>query len=296
MKIFISADIEGIAGVMRPEQCSPGHADYQLARGLMEQEVNAAIEGAFAGGATEVVVADSHAQMTNLRAENIDPRARLVQGKPRGLSMVEGLQQPYLDNKGNHAQQSCDGTSENTQPQAFNGMMFVGFHSAAGERGVLAHTINGRAFYRVKINGEVVGESDIYAAAGAELNAPLWLVTGDDTLQQWIGEHYPSVDYVCVKRAISNTAAESLSPEAARNAIRQAAEQAVKRARKVETTRLSAPYKLELMVAKPVLGDLFCLIPGVERLDAVTIGYTAQTMAILVSLLSAFSYLASTQN
>ena len=93
MKIFISADIEGIAGVMRPEQCTPGNPEYQLARGLMEQEVNAAIEGAFAGGATEVVVADSHAQMTNLRAENLDPRARLVQGKPRGLSMVEGIEQ-----------------------------------------------------------------------------------------------------------------------------------------------------------------------------------------------------------
>lgn len=273
MKIFISADIEGIAGVMRPEQCSPGQAEYQLARGLMEQEVNAAIEGAFAGGATEVVVADSHAQMTNLRAENIDPRARLVQGKPRGLSMVEGLQQ-----------------------QAYDGMMFVGYHSAAGEFGVLAHTINGRAFYRVKINGEVMGESDIYAAAGAEQDSPLWLVTGDDALQQWIGNHYPSVDYVCVKRAISQNCAESLSPQAAREAIRQSAENAVKRARKVATTRLQAPYTLELMVAKPVLGDLFCLIPGVQRQDAITVSYTAPTMATIVSLLSAFSYLASTQN
>ena len=132
MKIFISADIEGIAGVMRPEQCSPGHAEYQLARGLMEQEVNAAIDGAFAGGATEVVVADSHAQMTNLRAENIDARARLVQGKPRGLSMVEGLEQ-----------------------QPFDGLFFIGYHSAAGEPGVLAHTINGRAFWRIHINGKV---------------------------------------------------------------------------------------------------------------------------------------------
>ena len=92
MKVFISADIEGIAGVMRPEQCNPAHADYAAARELMEQEVNAAIDGAFAGGATEVTVADSHAMMQNLRADRIDGRARLVQGKPRGLSMVEGLQ------------------------------------------------------------------------------------------------------------------------------------------------------------------------------------------------------------
>lgn len=88
MKVFISADIEGIAGVMRPEQCNPGHADYAAARELMEQEVNAAIDGAFAGGATEVTVADSHAMMQNLRADRIDARARLVQGKPRDRKSV----------------------------------------------------------------------------------------------------------------------------------------------------------------------------------------------------------------
>lgn len=272
MKVFISADIEGIAGVMSPVQCSPGTAEFQLARGLMEQEVNAAIEGAFAGGASEVVVADSHAAMTNLRAENIDGRARLVQGKPRCLSMVEGLEQ-----------------------QRFDGMMFIGYHSAAGEFGVLAHTINGRAFYRVKINGEIMGESDIYAAAGTEQNTPLWLVSGDDMLQQWIGRYYPGTDYVCVKRAIAQTTAESLSSQAACNAIRQGAMQAVSKASKTCAARLHPPYHLELMVARPVLADLFCLIPGVERQDAITVSYHNQTMAAIVSLLSAFSYLATTQ-
>jgi len=273
MRVFISADIEGIAGVMRPEQCAPGHAEHQLARSLMEQEVNAAIDGAFAAGATEVVVADSHAQMTNLRAEQIDSRARLVQGKPRGLSMVEGLQQ-----------------------QRFDGMMFIGFHSAAGESGVLAHTINGRAFWRIEVNGRVMGESDLYAAVGAEFGTPLWLVSGDDCLQRWIGEHYPAVDYVAVKRAISHTSAESLSPQAAQQAIRTAAEQAVRRAERQPVSLLSAPYQLRLQASKPVLADLFSLIPGVTRLDAVTVGYQADAMATLISLLSAFSYLASTQS
>lgn len=274
MKVFISADIEGIAGVMRPEQCSPGHAEHQIARGLMEQEVNAAIDGAFAGGATEVVVADSHAMMTNLRVENIDPRARLVQGKPRGLSMVEGLQQ-----------------------QQFDGVMFIGFHSAAGEYGVLAHTINGRAFAQVKINGEVMGETDIYAALAAEMNTPLWLVSGDDQLQRWVETYYPaSVEYVCVKRAISHTAAESLSPLVACTAIQEAAIRAVQHASSARTSRLNSPYNLELTVPRPVLADLFCLIPQVARLNAVTVGWQAQSLADIVSLLSSFSYLASTQN
>lgn len=272
MKIFISADIEGIAGVMQPAQCTPGSAEHQLARALMEGEVNAAIEGAFDGGASEVVVADSHGAMTNLRPDHIDPRARLVQGKPRLLSMVEGLEQ-----------------------QAYDGLMFIGYHSAAGEHGVLAHTINGRAFHQVRINDEIMSESDIYAAAGAEHGVPLWLVSGDDTLQRWIGEHYPHTHYACVKRSISNTATESLSPQQACNLIRSAAQQAVKNASPEIATRIQPPYRLELRVTRPVLADLFCLIPDVERLDAVTVGYNATRMATLTGLLGAFSYLASTQ-
>lgn len=273
MKIFISADIEGIAGVMRPEQCSPGHAEYQIARGLMEQEVNAAIDGAFAAGASEVVVADSHAMMTNLRAENIDHRARLLQGKPRLLSMLEGLD------------------------SSFSGMMFIGYHSAAGEFGVLAHTINGRAFAQVMINGKVMSECDIYASAGNEQGVPLWLVTGDDILQREIKKDYPqAVEFVCVKRAISQTTAESISPQYARQAIREAAVRAVKAACNQPVSCVSAPYRLQLRASKPVLADLFALIPGVKRHDAVTVGYQAEQMTTLIRLLSVFSYLASTQN
>jgi len=274
VKVFISADIEGIAGVMRPEQCNPAHADYAAARELMEQEVNAAIDGAFAGGATEVTVADSHAMMQNLRAERIDARARLVQGKPRGLSMVEGLQH-----------------------QRYDGLMFIGYHSAAGERGVLAHTINGRAFYRVSLNGEAVGESDLYAAAAAELNVPLWLVSGDDELQRWIAERYPQSGYVCVKRALSQTAAESLSPQRARAEIRERAMQQVRQgARLPVERRFMPPYRLTLMAAKPVLADLFSLVPGVERQDALTVAFDSDNMAAPIRLLSVFSYLATTQS
>lgn len=272
MRVFISADIEGIAGVTGREQCRAGSVEYPLARALMEQEINAAIEGAFAGGASEVVAADSHGAMENLRADRIDPRARLLQGKPRPLSMAEGLQQ-----------------------QPFDGMMFICYHSAAGEFGVLAHTINGRAFYRVTINGEVMAESDIYAALGAELKTPLWLVSGDDMLQRWIARYYPFVGYACVKRTISQNAAESLSPAQAQAVIRQAAERAVREGGGTLASRIAPPYRLEVMVARPALADLFCLVPGVGRSDALTVHYTREDMASLVGLLSAFSVLATGQ-
>ncbi len=270
MNIFISADIEGIAGVMRKEQCSPGNVEYQLARGLMEQEVNAAIDGAFRGGATRVVVADSHAQMVNLRAENIDQRAHLIQGKPRSLSMIDGLEQ-----------------------QRFDGLICIGFHTAAGEKGVLAHTINSRAFWQVIINGQVMGETDIYAAAAAECNTPLLLVSGDDHLQQWVTNHYPQTGYACVKRAISNTAAESLSPQASRELIAHRVEQAVKRGERVVSRRITPPFQLELRVMNPLLADIYSLIPGVTRQDGVTVSYRATTMKQLIGLLSTLSYLAA---
>ena len=132
--------------------------------------------------------------------------------------------------------------------------------------------------------------------SAAEQGTPLWLVTGDDQLQSWIAEYYPTVDYVCVKRAISHTCAESISPKAAQRAIGSAARAALEHQRNTRTTRLTAPYHMQLQASKPVLADLFSLIPGVTRIDAVTVGYQAERMETLISLLSAFSYLASTQS
>ncbi len=272
MNIFISADIEGIAGVCAPEQCRAGNIEYEKARALMEKEVNAAIAGAFDAGATHVVVADSHGSMINLRSEYLDPRAELVQSKPRPFSMVEGIDH-----------------------QHFDGLFLIGYHSAAGEKGVLAHTINGGAFYRVKVNGLLMAEADLYSAGAFEHGAPLLLVSGDDQLQRWIEKRYPGVSYCCVKRAITTTAAQSLSPEQAQQKLRAAAFTAVSQLTKTAKPLLEPPYQLELEAAKPVMADLFALIPGVSRLDARTVSYTASEMKTLISLLGAFSYLASTQ-
>ncbi|CAG8999639.1 MAG: D-aminopeptidase [Candidatus Celerinatantimonas neptuna] len=269
MNIFISADIEGIAGVVASDQCQPGHAEHELARALMEDEVNAAIAGAFDGGATAVTVADSHANMTNLRAAYIDERASLVQSKPRPLSMVEGIEYGQYD-----------------------GLFFIGYHSGVGQSGVLAHTINGSAFHRVMINDQAMAEADIYAAAAAEYQTPLWLVSGDDQLQGWIGEYYPTVEYACVKRMISTTAAQSLSPAASQKLIHEKARMAVEKAVSQKTTRIKPPYTLELTVTKPVMADVYALIPGVKQTDARTVSFVGSDMKEIVSLLSVFSYLA----
>lgn len=224
----------------------------------------------------DVTVADSHADMINLRPEHLDPRARLIHGKPRPLSMIEGIEHRH-----------------------YHGLFLIGYHTAAGEHGTLAHTINGRAFARITINNKVMSEADIYTTAAAEYNTPLLLVSGDNLLGGWIHQRYPSAHYVETKRAISRGATESLSPEMSAIVISETAEHAVQQARSTPPAPqpiITAPYHLELRATSPLLADLFSLIPAVERLDGTSIAYQASSMKPLIRLLSAFSYLASTQH
>jgi len=150
MKILISVDIEGVAGVFNVEQTRPGNGEYERARRWMTEEANAAIRGAFAGGATEVLVNDSHGSFRNLLADSLDPRARFVLGKPRYLGMMGGLDT------------ECDG------------VMLIGYHSRAQGRGILAHTINSFAFARVTVNGRELGEAGLYGALAAESECTLF--------------------------------------------------------------------------------------------------------------------------
>ena len=147
MRILISADIEGVANVFHPEQTRAGNGEYERARRWMTAEADAAVRGAFDGGATEVLVNDSHGGFRNLIPDSIDRRARFVLGKPRYLSMMAGVE-------------GC------------NAVCMIGYHARAGSRGVLAHTINSFAFTRVWFNEQELGEAGIYGAlASARLAA-----------------------------------------------------------------------------------------------------------------------------
>src|SRR5450759_3319558 len=146
MKILISTDIEGIAGVYHHEQTQPGNPEYERARLLMTHETNAAVAGAFDAGATAVLVSDAHGSFRNMPPDLLDPRAQAVQGKPRYLSMMAGVD------------------------EGVNAVCMIGYHSRAQGRGILAHTINSFAFRRVFFNQRELGEAGIYGAlAGGAL-------------------------------------------------------------------------------------------------------------------------------
>lgn len=267
MRILICTDIEGVAGVVHPEQTRAGHPDYETARRWMTEEANAAVRGAFDGGASEVRVADAHGAYRNLLADELDPRAKLVAGRPRTLGMLGGLE------------------------AGFGGVMLVGFHAKAGARGVLAHTINSGAFARVWLAGRELGEAGLYGALAGELGAPVVLASGDDVFAEETRPLFPQAVFVVTKQALGRQAAVSLSPRAAREAIEAGARRAM--AAPAAPLRLETPVSARVQTLTPAHADLFCQWPALERLDGVTLQFTAATAGEAVRVLNCLSAMAA---
>ena len=267
MKIYISADIEGVAGVVAPAQTVPGNAEYERARRLMTEEVNAAIAGAFDGGATAVLVNDSHGPMINLLPDLLDPRAELILGKPKPMNMAAGLD------------------------AGFAGVFFLGYHAGAGRPGVLAHTTSGFAFAAIRLNGMPCAEATLYGAYAGELGVPVRLLSGDDVLAGECGKLFPGARAVVVKHALGNRAARALSPERARALLR--AEAAAAMGADVLPFRIAPPYRVEFDMNSPALTDLAATIPVAERTGPVTVAFTAETMAAVLGWLNTLSALSA---
>ncbi len=265
MKIYISADIEGVAGVVAPSHGQPGNPEYERARRLMTEEASAAIDGAFAGGATAVLVNDSHGPMINLLPEALDPRAELILGKPKPLNMFAGL------------------TAD------FAGVLCIGYHAGAGRPGVLSHTTNGFCFRAIRLNGMDCAEATIYGAYAGSLGVPVLMLSGDDVLAAECGPLFPGAARVAVKHALGQRAARALSPARAREAIRAAAAEAVARAADIPPFIVEPPYRLEIDLASPALADLAATIPVARRLSPVTVGFAPETVAAALGWMNTIS-------
>ncbi len=275
MKIYISADIEGVAGVVSQQQVTQGNPEYERARRLMTAEVNAAIEGALEAGATEILVNDSHGPMVNLLPDELHPTAELILGRPKPIGMFAGL-----------------------EPDAA-GVMCVGFHTSARQYGILAHTTNSFAFGRVRVNGLELGEAGNYGAYAGEIGVPVILLSGDDRFAAEMEPLFPASERVVVKQALSQRAARSVAPSVARDRIRAAATRAVRRSGTIPPFRVpprdeGAPYRLEIEMNSPALADLASLIPVSERLDPVTVRLPAASMAAVLGWINTLSAMSAT--
>lgn len=261
MKVFISADIEGIACVVSREDTKLEGLEYERAREWMTGEVNAAIEGCLEAGATEIVVADSHGHMRNLLADKLHEKALLVRGSPRPGTMVEGL------------------TAET------DAAMFIGYHSMAGNpHGVLAHTYLGGTFYQIRLNGKAFGEPGLNAAVAGHFGVPVALVAGDDTVKKEVNAIMPWTENVVTKWAISTFSAKNLTPKASQNAIRSAAKSALGRISEMKPLEVGKPVQMEIDFIQAVSAKLASDIPGLTRIGDRTLAYTGKDMLDVIKM------------
>ncbi len=265
MKILISVDIEGVAGVYHSQQTRAGNPEYERARRWMTDEANAAIDGAFAAGATEVYVNDSHGDFRNLLPDVLDARAQVIQGKPRTLSMVAGVD------------------------IGVDGVCMVGYHSRAQGSGILAHTINSFAFAGITFNGEAMSEAGIYGALAGEYGAPVLMASGDDVFIAENRALFPETVFVQTKRATGQTSGVSLSPAASCQRIRAGVMQGLAARSGARPLLLKTPLAVSLQTQTPALADLFCQWPTFERVTPVELRFEAPSVEAAVRMLNCCS-------
>jgi D-amino peptidase len=243
VKVFISSDIEGTAGIVDWTQVLAGHGgDFALGQRLLLNEVNAAIEGAIAGGATEVLVNDSHYLMQNLPPDQLVGRARYLSGRHKPLYMMEGLD------------------------SSFGAALFVSYHGSIGHpKAVLSHTYNPSAVYEVRLNGDQVGESGLNALVAQHHGVPVVLITGDQATADEARTFAPDIEAVVVKRSVSRFAAENLHPDEACELIRAGAERAVARAADIGPPRIDLPARLEIDFLTADMAEMATWIAGFSR-------------------------------
>lgn len=249
MKIYISADGEGISGAVSTDEMHQTGKDYEQFRHWMTNDVNAAIRGAFDAGATEVVVNDSHWNMTNIIFEKLDPRAEIIRGWNKDLGMMEGIE-------------DCDGA------------LLVGYHAKVGHSdGVANETMLGFEMYEMRMNGEAVGEMEINAALAGNFGIPIIMVSGDDCFAREAREYFGDVETAVVKYAIDRWTARCVSMETAHKRIHESAFNAVKRVKDFTPKQYAGPIELEIEWTSSSECKKASLVPGSYRKSPRIVAY-----------------------
>ncbi|MBY0358434.1 MAG: M55 family metallopeptidase [Candidatus Obscuribacterales bacterium] len=271
MRIYISADLEGVNGIVHSSQTQPGEPGYERAVALMHQELAAVIKGARSAGATDIYVADAHWDGRNLRHELLPEGVTLLSGWQRPYSMVAGISGKAA------AKELCD--------KPFDGAFFVGYHARAGVAcGVLSHTYRAQVFLDVKLNGKSVGEIGLNAALAGFFGVPIGLVTGDDAACQEAIELLGPLPTVAVKKAISRYSAAFMPAQESLESLRHSAVEAMNKRDYWNVYFPPKPSTLQITFFDPAMADGAELLPGVKRCDDRQIEITDEDYSVLFRL------------
>jgi D-amino peptidase len=251
MKLFISCDMEGVSGVVAPDDTKPGTAAYERFRKVMTEEVNATVEGASEGGFDEVLVNDSHNGMRNVMIESLDPRAELISGSTKPLSMMQGID------------------------KSFDLAVYVGYHAMAGTAAsIMDHTFYGRMTHNIWINNKRAGEAAINSGIAGYYGVPVGMITGDDKAVKQGKDLLGDIEGAIVKYGIDKYTARCLPLSVTRQMIKDAAKRAADRREEFKPLKYSTPVTFKVELATSSEAARACLIPTVNRVDPRIVSFT----------------------
>ena len=251
MKVFISADMEGATGVICSDEMQSEGREYERGRRFLTGDVNALVDGAFKGGATEVVVNESHWTMNNLLTEDLDPRAELIRGTIKRGCMMEGLDESF-------------------------GIIFLtGYHSKHGTpHGIMNHTMLGKEIQNFYLNGEPVGEMAVNAAYAGQFGVPVGLVAGDQTLESEAKALLGDVETVVLKKGRGRFTAQLIHPDVTGELLREGAMRAVQGAAQRKPYAVDSPASIGIEFTSTAMAEVCSWIPTVERTGPRSIDFT----------------------
>jgi D-amino peptidase len=252
MRILISADMEGATGVTWTDDVVPGTEQWQRFRRLLTGDVNATIAGLCDGGATGLLVNEAHSSQRNLLLEELDARARMLTGRHKPLSMMQGIESNV------------------------DGVVFIGYHAGAGAEGVLAHTYLENQITGVWLDGVAASEGRLNAALAAEYGVPVLMVSGDDRTCEDAKDYAPEACLVAVKECVSRYAAICTPPRGTAAALTSAAKRCMKIAGRGNPQ--PGAHRIEVEFDASHLAQAAAVVPTVEQIGVRRVGFTAPDM------------------
>ena len=253
LKVYISADMEGVTGVVTGEQLGPSGFEYGRFRQIMTQEVNAAIAGAKAAGASQVLVSDSHGNGQNLLLEDLPPDIQLVRAWPRPLGMMQGID------------------------ESFDAAIFIGYHAGAtNPKGIRAHTMSSATLADIRINGISMPEAGINAAIAGHFDVPVVMISGDDAIVEEAGRLLGNLESVIVKWAGGLHSGRTLMPAVTLPLIKEKVEAALRRRGEFQPYKIDLPARLEVRFKHYQPSEILSYLPNIERIDAYSIRFLAR--------------------
>ena len=257
LKVFISVDMEGVAGLVHWDETSEGGADYPLFRRIMTEETNAAIAGALEAGATEIVVRDSHGSARNILPDLLRPEARLIREWAGPMSMMEGLD------------------------RTFDAVVFVGYHARAGTPdAVLKHTMS-LTLADVILNGVRMPEAGWNAAIAGHFDVPVVFLSGDSAICRQVREILGPIETAAVKDGIGK-AASMIHPIKAQEMIRKGVAAALRDLKAFKPYKPAPPYKLEIVFTDETLAMRASSVPGAVRTGERSVAFTSNDLMEIV--------------